>query len=201
MRLNDIIKSMQAPEAGQVKEAEEKAPTAVQSTQAELGDALAKAAGDSSAKKEAEAQTPAETLMSSAVKLAAAEREANREEARMLGAAFADGCIAKLAAAEKAAMELGIRPQGLQPTSQVSATQYKTAAEIFGTDADDDTLRKTAAEAGYQYALEKIAEEYSAGHDAAAQEVVNMAADEFIKGAAETQIVLQMHRAQQSQNR
>jgi hypothetical protein len=61
----------------------------------------------------------------------------------------------------------------------------------------DDEIVKLAAEAGYQDTLEKLAADYNAGHDDALQQVHDVAATEFLKGAAETEAMLNIIEQQQ----
>lgn len=63
----------------------------------------------------------------------------------------------------------------------------------------DNDLAKLAAEIGYQETLEKVAVEYKAGEDKALQEVHDTAASEFLKGAAEAEILLNQWRQSQQQ--
>ena len=56
--------------------------------------------------------------------------------------------------------------------------------------ASDDELVKQAAAAGYQDTQVKLAEEYKAGQEQALVDVHNVAVGEFLKGAAEAEIMI-----------
>ncbi len=73
------------------------------------------------------------------------------------------------------------------------------AAEIdyFVKTASDDEVIKVASEAGYSDTVEKIAEDYQEGHDEALQEVHDVAMGEFLKGAAETESIINALSSQQ----
>ena len=145
-----------------------------------------------------------DALMATGMKLASAEKEANVAEATMLGAAFADGFLAKMAAAEQGAVQTQANIPVAAPTHDslkqaavqgfdmaASNSVEKVAAELARM--PEDQLRKVAAEAGYQDVMAKVAAEYQVGHDAAMQEVGNGAYNEFIKGAAEADEMLRRY--------
>jgi len=201
MELDAVIKAMEAND-GQTKTAAEQPAAPVENTQ--LDAALEKAAGAPAQEIDA-----VDVLMKTANELAGTEKEADISHAALCGQAFADGAIAKLAAydaqvqraaleEEKVAMAQGYQ----QPVAYPEEPKYypeqgmsKVAAESM--EFSDDEVVKLAADAGYQATLEKVAEDYNAGHDAALQEVHDTAATEFLKGAAETETLLNMIEQQQ----
>jgi|GEM_PF-2494637 len=65
--------------------------------------------------------------------------------------------------------------------------------------ASDEEVAQAAAQAGYSDTVAKLANEYQAGHDQAMQEVHDVAAGEFLKGAAEAEHIVNVARQQQAQ--
>ena len=157
---------------------------------------------------------PVEALMVKAAQLAGADQEANKAEANMLGAALADGFLAKMAAAEQEVKVAQAHLPPVQPVQGYAATLAPLAAPLVSTLEstvdpeiekiasvlelqDVPSMQKMAADAGYQAVMEKAAEDYRIGHDAALQEVAHGAYSEFVKGAAETEEVLRRMAARQ----
>lgn len=208
--LGDIIKRM---ESGQTKTAgaQTNAPAQEKPTVAtELDAALNKVAASETPTQQPSG-SPEEALFGMATKLASAEQEASLAEARMLGAAIAEGFTTKMAEYEAQAKvaQANVAP----PAPAATDDGIKQAAEQgFATAADseveklasalaqmpEDELRQKAAEAGYQNVMQKVAENYQAGHDAALQQVANTAYGEFLKGAAETEVMLKRAAAAQA---
>ncbi len=213
--LENLIKQM---ESGQTKVAgaSSLAPAPVAPAVADqLQSALTKAATAPVGAPTTPAETPVDALMASAMKLASAEQQVNLEEARMLGAAFGDGLLAKMAAAEKTAAQLPAAVlQSAAPIQPIAAMQpdaLKQAAHAGYVAAQDpeaeklasqlgqipeEDLRRRAADAGYQGTMAKVAKDYDAGHDSTLQEVANGLAGEFYKGAEETMEMLRRAAAQ-----
>ena len=175
MELKDIINQMEDGTAGQEKSAS--APAAPANQQQSLDAALEKAAGAPPV--QAEPVDAVAALMKTANELAGTEKEAEISHAAICGQAFADGAIAKFAAYDAQVQQAGV-------SKEASAEPQV-----------DDELIKAAAEQGYKEAQEKLAGEYQAGHNEALQQVHDMAASEFIKGAAEVEVMVQM--AEQAQ--
>lgn len=204
MDLEQVLKQMQGS-------AQEKtASTSPQTTDAKLQGALAAAVEKTAAAvtpAPATAGDPIQDLLKVAETIAGSEKEAELAHAAMLGTMFAEAAVAKFAAFDaqvkiaaaqeaqtqrsaapneqllKAAAEAGYR----EAMQQVAAAQEQE--KMAG--ASDDELVKMAAEQGYQDTMEKIAvEQYKAGHDTAMQEVHQVAMGEFLKGAAETEMLL-----------
>jgi len=95
---------------------------------------------------------------------------------------FSDDDVVKIASevGYAATQDLMVQDQGM---SKIAAASMEFS---------DDDVVKIASEVGYASTQEKIAADYNAGHDDALQEVHNVAATEFLKGAAETETLLGM---------
>lgn len=198
--LGDIIRQMETPAAPQV-------------AQASAGglENLEQALEKTAAAPVSKPVDPVEALMVKAAQLAGADQEANKAEATMLGAALADGFLAKMAAAEQ---EVKVAHAQLPPVQRLQQLAAPLAAPLVSTLEstvdpeiekiasvlelqDVPSMQKMAADAGYQAVMEKAAEDWQIGHDAALQEVANGAYAEFIKGAAETEEMLRRMTARQ----
>lgn len=169
MLLNEIIRQMEDSE-GQTKSAAapEEAPDV------KLNKALEKAAGTANRTAAQDSSVDAvDVLFKTANALAGTEKEAEVAHAALCGQAFADGAIAKFAAYD-------------------AQMQTVKTAGMSTQDMSDEALVKAAAEAGYQETLEKLSAEYQAGHDAALQDVHDQAATEFLKGAAEVEVMVNL---------
>lgn len=176
MLLNEVINRMEQGE-GQTKSAAapEEAP------EAKLNKALEKAAGEETPPAEEAPVDAVETLFKTANALAGTEKEAELAHAALCGQAFADGAIAKFAAYDAQMQTV--------KTAQAPAQQAMS----------DEALVKAAAEAGYQETLEKLSAEYEAGHNAALQDVHDQAASEFLKGAAEVEVMVNLAQQQSAE--
>jgi len=171
MELDAIIKAMEANE-GHVKSASAQATPSVD--QSILNAALEKAAGAPPAPV---AEVDAvQALLKTANELAGTEKEAEISHAAICGQAFADGAIAKFASYD----------------AQVQQAELSAPPVMAKQAADSDEQLYAAAEYGYKLAHDKMAEEYEAGHDDALQQVHNAAATEFIKGASEVQVMVEL---------
>jgi hypothetical protein len=206
MDLDSILKRMeQTDEQQKVASAQ----TSVRSPEAEasaLAGALEKAAG--APPKQSTGDNAVADLLKMAEKLAGTEQESELVHAAMLGQAFADAAINKFAAYDaqvKIAMAQDDRATDAELQKTAAQEGYNAAQNLIaqaGTQtklAEDDQLIKEAAELGYKYAQEKVAEEYKLGYDNAMLDVRNTAANEFIKGAQETAIMINHHRQQSAQ--
>jgi len=183
MDLQDVIKNMEAGSEGQVKSAQAQVAPATQ--QQNLDAALEKAAGNTAPV--AQPVDAVESLMKTANELAGAEKEAELAHAALCGQAFADGAISKFAQYDAQAQQAGVVKQAAQAEFALVAAQ------------SEDALIKAAAEQGYADAQEKIATEYKAGHDAVMQQVHDSAASEFLKGAAEVEVMVAIAQQQVQQ--
>lgn len=152
---------------------------------------------------------PVPDLMKMASQLAGAEQETELALANMMGQAFADGAIAKFAAYD-AQVKIAMAQQ-----DNYSQDEYllKSAAEQGYADAvslaqqayneklssmNDESIVKMAAEQGYSDAMQKVAEaQYEDGFNTQVNEIHKIACGEFLKGAAETEMLLNAARAAQ----
>ena len=171
MNLDAVIKAMEANEGHTKSAAAQPQPS---EEKEKLVSALEKAA-EVPAAPVAELDAVA-VLMKTANELAGTEKEAEVSHAAICGQAFADGAIAKFAAYDAQAKQAEL--------STVKSAEANAPAT-------EDQLKEAAA-IGYQAAMDKIAEDYEAGHNEALQQVHNTAAAEFIKGASEVEVMVQL---------
>jgi len=168
MELDAVIKAMEANEEGQVKSAAAVNPS-------ELSAAVEKAA---SAPPAPVAEVDAvQALLKTANELAGTEKEAEISHAALCGQAFADGAIAKFAAYDAQVQKASIAPE---------------APDMSKVSEDQEAQLQAAAEYGYKLAHDKMAEDYRTGHSEAMQQVHALAASEFIKGAAEVTVLVDL---------
>jgi hypothetical protein len=145
---------------------------------------------------------PVAGLMKMASELAGAEKEAELALANMLGQAFADGAIAKFAAYDAQVKIAMVQQQNDGEAEMlVKAAAEKGYADVMGLASqaeqekiagmDNDALVKVAAEKGYSDAMEKVAEaQFEQGFNEQVEQIHNVACGEFMKGAAETEMLL-----------
>ncbi len=158
-----------------------------------LNDALDTATAETEKVASAENGKPENALFEKAAQLAEAEKSAELEHAKLLGLAFADAAITKWAAFDAQLKEGALQ---MQAQEQVPGGEAKVAAE----QGYSDTLNALQGLAQNTQQAEKIAaDEYTAGQEAALTQVQEAAATEFIKGAAETRVLLDYHRSLQNQ--
>jgi hypothetical protein len=155
------------------------------------------------------ADDPVAGLMKMASELAGAEKETELALANMLGQAFADGAIAKFASYDAQVKIAMAQQEGaaheeylLKSAAEwgyadaVQAVQQAQQDKLAGM--DDESLVKMAAEQGYNDAMQKIAEaQYEDGYNSQVQEIHKVACAEFLRGAAETEVLLNAVRAAQ----
>lgn len=204
MDLQQVIAQLEAQD--QIKTAAAAPSLSVEARlQGALAETLEKTAA--SVQPQIAADDPVAGLMKMASELAGSEKEAELALANMLGQAFADGAIAKFAAYDaqvKIAMAQQASPDDIAAI-QKEAAEYGYAQAIaevqqvrqggFG-EAEDDTLVKAAAEMGYNDAMEKVATaQFEEGFNAEVANIHSAACGEFLKGAAETEILLNEVRA------
>jgi len=172
MELDAVIKAMESRDEGQTKSA------AAENT-SRFAAAVEKAA---SAPSQSVADVDAvQALLKTANELAGTEKEAEISHAALCGQAFADGAIAKFAAYD---------------TQVQKANMVQGAPHMAKVSEDHEAQLQAAAEYGYKLAHDKMAEEYNAGHSEALQQVHQIAAAEFIKGAAEVTVLVDLLRQQ-----
>lgn len=207
MNLDEVIRSMETT-SGVEKTAAQQTPN----PEAQLTAALEKAASAPTASLRNEGNVVGE-LLKMANQLAGTEKDAELAHMALCGQAFADSAITRFAefdmlaqqhvktaatpvvsqpdedALVKHAAELGYN----ETMRKAALTQQPQNPEMEKLSEED--IVKIAAETGYQETLEKAAADYQAGQDQALQEVHDLAAQEFLKGAAETEIFLNKLRA------
>lgn len=142
--------------------------------------------------------SPAAEVMKVAEQLADSEKAAALKEASLLGAAYADSFISRISEWQKVAGELGATISA-QPAAVMTS---KVAAELPSA---DDTFKKFAYEnpvharqaiaLGYAptaAGLEKMAEDsYVQGYNDQVTEIHKIAAEEFLKAAAKTSVIIE----------
>lgn len=114
-------------------------------------------------------KSPVQDVMKIAQEMAAAEQEAAVKEAQVLGTALADAAIARINEWNKLAAELAPQITPAPIPAQHTMPQEKLSAE----------------------------EEYAQGYDDAVNEIHKTAAEEFMKAAVATSILLDGYAAQQ----
>jgi hypothetical protein len=193
MDLDKLIADMEAQKVTTKTASENAAPSTDTRLQEALATALEKTAAVAPAP--VSADDPVMNLMKMATQLAGAEKESELAHANLCGQAFVDGMLAK-AAMYDAQVKTAMAQQTLPPVAYYSenATTLKTAAE----QGYNDALLKVAAEQGYADAQQKIAEaQFEDGFNTQVKEIHDLACGEFMKGAAETEVLLNAIRAQQ----
>ena len=217
MQLEQLLKQMEQPEA------QEKVASETEGTK--LAEALKQATAPAPVAAPAAPQQDAVAdLMKMAAEMAGTEKEAEVAHAAMLGQAFADAAITKFAAYQAAAQQVDLEKSAgavqAASTGQYSEEDMQKAAQYGYTQAQEDLatveeaqeklaaaaevlapeeLEKFAAENGYTELLEKMASDYAEGYQEAMEEVKVAAATEFLKGAAEAEILINAWTAQQEQ--
>lgn len=214
MNLDQVLEQMKASEP-QTKTASVAAQPV--STENVLLNVLTKTAAPVSPKTASEGDA-VNDLMKMASELAGTEREVEVAHAAVCGSAFADAAISKFAAYD-AQVQLAVAQAGLAKTASVSAPANPNVEEMLMKAAEigyfeayaemnektaepqltkeaADQLYKEAAELGYQETQVKLAAEYQAGQNDALRNVHAVAMGEFLKGAAEAEIMINRARAQ-----
>lgn len=203
MDLSTVIAQLEAQD--QTKTAAAPSPTVEARLQGALAATLEKTAA--SATPPTASDDPVAGLMKMASELAGSEKEAELALANLLGQAFADGALAKFAAYD-AQVKIAMAQQDETGEIEVLA---KTAAEQGYNDVmslavaeqqekvagmDDESLVKVAAEKGYNDVIEKVAEaQFEQGFNEQVSQIHKVACGEFLKGAAETEMLLNQVRA------
>jgi len=145
---------------------------------------------------------PVDALIKEAQRLAEDEKTAEVIHARNCGRAFAD-------AAGEAWASQNQKVAAYQQTQQNTANEdlmQKQAAEqgyvdtmtkVAAEQGYIDVMQKVAAEQGYADTMQKVAaEQYDAGQASALEDVRNAAAQEFMKGAQEVEVLISQNNAQ-----
>lgn len=214
MDLEQVLRDMEMQRSEKTASAPE---TSDERLQGALAAAVEKTAAVAPAVSRSSA-SPVNDLMKIANTIAGSEKEAELAHAAMLGTMFAESAVAKFASYDaqiKVAMANDTPSAGALKEAaeygyaialQEVAAQLGEQEKVAGDVSDDelaklaaevgysDTMQKIAAEVGYSDTLEKVAaEEYQAGHDQALQDVHTAAMTEFYKGAAEVEMLVNLH--------
>lgn len=183
------------------------APEPKPSTDA-LKSALGEVLGGAQEKTAAASGNPVDDLMKMAAELSGIDKEAEVSMARTLGEAFADSAHRRwneLNTKVGEALEQSSLANAIKLAAQqgYTAANYAMGEQKTASLSQEDVLTEIvkmaeAGDADAQGYLQKLAaEEYTAGQEAALQDVHKIAAQEFLKGAAEVQVLV--HLAQQQQ--
>jgi hypothetical protein len=174
MELDAVIKAMEANEQGQTKSAAATDSSVVASAIEKAASAPPAPTADADA---------VHALLKTANELAGTEKEAEISHAALCGQAFADGAIAKFAAYD----------------AQVQQAELQNNAYVMPkVAADQEEQMYAAAEYGYKLAHDKMAADYQEGHNEALRQVHDLAAAEFVKGAAEVTVLVDLLKQQNS---
>lgn len=201
MDLEKMIAQLEAQDQAKTAAAAP-APTVDERLQGALAETLEKTAAGVTPP--AAADDPVAGLMKMASELAGAEKEAELALANMLGQAFADGAIAKFASYDaQAKIALAQQEQDASLLKSAAEKGYTDAAQMIQqaqqdklAGMDDEAIIKTAAEQGYHDAMQKIADaQYEQGFNEQVAEIHKLACQEFLKGAAETEVLMNQVRA------
>jgi hypothetical protein len=142
----------------------------------------------------ANSSDPVDLLIKEAQKLAEDAQTLEVVHARNCGHAFADAAAETWAShqqkfassnTEKFAAEEQMLVKQAEEQGYM-ATMQKVAAE----QGYIDTMTKVAAEQGYIDTMQKVAAEYQSGQSSALEDVRNTAAQEFLKGAQEVDVLI-----------
>jgi hypothetical protein len=207
MELGKIIEQMEKGMAASPKTASA-VETAPATTDAALKQSLVHVLEAATEKTAAEAQPTSALggLKKMAADLAGTEKSAEIAHMQVCGAAFADAAVAKMAMYEAQIQQKTAavqEPMIAGALASVDDATLKTAAEQGYADtveaiqqtkqAELQELEKAASAGNVeaQNVLQKVAEEeFQAGQNSALNEVHNLAADQFIKGAQEVTVLL-----------
>jgi len=166
-----------------------------------------------------------EALMKTAAMLAENEKTAEEVHAYTCGRAFAEGSLSVYAAADAAAQKWAgeneevvsndIRQLRKDLTKDERAHEKKeekaeeeeckeaamlgyqeTMMKAAADQGYQETMMKAAADQGYQETMMKAAADYEQGREAAINDAVKVAADEFMKGSLEAMELIKRARAQ-----
>lgn len=226
MDLNKVLEAMETPEQ---TETQTKVASAPQETKlAEALKVAATAPAPEAAPVAAEGDV-VDDLMKMASELAGTEKEAELAHAALMGQAFADAAITKIAQYEQSVTKVAATAEPLKtaafaPVQAVAGGTYtedqlKEAAEhgyklaqqemaqegeareklaAAAETMSQDALVKFAAENGMTPVLEKMAAEYQQGYKQAMENAQQEATMEFLKGAAEVEILVKQAQAAQA---
>lgn len=192
MKIDRILAGIRESQAAEKQASEtpvSPAPAAEKtaSNQSALVSALNEALAPKETKFAAAESSPVNDVMKVAEELAGAEKEAALKEASLLGTAFADAAIARMAEWNKTAQQM------LMSAPAVQAVQGNADFGKFAQ--QNPELVKQAAQIGYETAkadLEKQAEDsYVQGYNDTVETIHKTAALEFLKAAAVTAQIIE----------
>lgn len=192
MKIDRILAGIRESQAAEKQASEtpvSPAPAAEKtaSNQSALVSALNEALAPKETKVAAAESSPVNDVMKVAEELAGAEKEAALKEASLLGTAFADAAIARMAEWNKTAQQM------LMSAPAVQAVQGNADFGKFAQ--QNPELVKQAAQIGYETAkadLEKQAEDsYVQGYNDTVETIHKTAALEFLKAAAVTAQIIE----------
>jgi len=140
---------------------------------------------------------PVEALIKEAQRLAEDQKTADVIHARNCGRAFADAAGEAWASQNQKIAQVQ-QPQTVsnedqQMQKQAAAEQgyIDTMTKVAAEQGYIDVMQKVAAEQGYADTMQKVAaEQYKEGQASALEDVRNAAAQEFLKGAQEVEVLI-----------
>ena len=134
---------------------------------------------------------PVDALIKEAQRLAEDQKTADVIHARNCGRAFGDAAGESWASQHAQQKVASFQPQA-QTVDYESQMQKQAAEQGY-----IDVMQKVAAEQGYADTMQKVAaEQYDAGQSSALEDVRNAAAEEFMKGAQEVEVLISQNNAQ-----
>jgi hypothetical protein len=195
MDLESVLRDMELQ--GQDKTASEQVPSVDAKLQTALVEAVQKTAATVAPEPKVAASSPVDDLMKIASTLAGTEKESELAHAALLGSMFGEAAIAKFAAYDAQVKIAMAKEANATPSEallkEAVAYGYNLAKQEKTAGASNDELFKLAAQKGYEDTCEKIArEQYAAGHDQGLQDIHTGAMVEFIKGAAEVEMLVNL---------
>jgi hypothetical protein len=141
---------------------------------------------------------PVEALIKEAQRLAEDEKTAEVIHARNCGRAFADAAGEAWASQnQKVASQQNTSNEDLMQKQAAEQGYIDTMQKVAAEQGYVDVMQKVAAEQGYADTMQKVAaEQYNAGQASALEDVRNAAAQEFMKGAQEVEVLISQNNAQ-----
>jgi hypothetical protein len=147
---------------------------------------------------------PVDALIKEAQRLAEDQKTADVIHARNCGRAFGDAAGESWASQHAQQKVASFQPQAQtvnyesQMQKQAEEQGYMdTVTKVAAEQGYIDVMQKVAAEQGYADTMQKVAaEQYDAGQSSALEDVRNAAAEEFMKGAQEVEVLISQNNAQ-----
>ena len=167
-------------------------------TETKLAGALREAVSESTKVASTQTVSPVAEVMKIAAEVADGEKLAALKESALLGAAYADAAIARFAEWQKAAGELPAplaQPVMGQKVAAVNSGAVQADATFSKYAEENPVLARQAIALGYAPTaggLEKMAEDsYIQGYNDQVGEIHKVAAEEFLKAAALTSLIIE----------